>query len=73
MSDKPLPKDQKAAQDLQDRVTLFDRDFQVLQNKYQLRAVAQVIFPGGAVLSVPIQVFPFPASAAPQGATDASK
>lgn len=43
---------------LQERVQLFDKEFTALQHKYQLRAVAQVIFPGGAVLNVPIQVAP---------------
>lgn len=57
----PAPADPTAAaaKDIQARVELFDKSFRELQDKYQLRAIAQVVFPGGAVFSVPIQVIPF--------------
>lgn len=45
--------------DFQLRVQLFDKEFRAIQDKYKLRVVSQVMFPGGAVLSVPIQVSPF--------------
>ena len=56
---KPLSAEQIAEQkDLQNRVEMFDKEFQALQTKYALRVIAQVRFPGGANLTVPIQVFP---------------
>ena len=58
--------------ELQTRVQLFDKEFQTIQNKYRLRAVAQVVLPGGAVLTVPIQVFPF-GPAQPQAEAEAEK
>lgn len=42
--------------DFAERVQLFDKELVVLQNKYMLRIVANVEFPGGALLSVPIRV-----------------
>jgi hypothetical protein len=59
--------------DLQMRVQLFDKEFQAIQNKYCLRAVAQTLFPGGAVLTIPIQVYPFNPPPTADVATDASK
>lgn len=54
----PVPMAPQPANDreMEARITLFDKDFQAIQKKYMLRVIAQVILPGGAVLSVPIQV-----------------
>lgn len=67
--------------DLQMRVQLFDKEFQALQNKYRLRAVAQLHIPGpggvptGAILTVPIQVYPYSQQpvAAPKPAAQADQ
>lgn len=59
------PEQTPEQKDLEMRVKLFDKEFQEIQRKYLLKVVAQVIFPGGAVLSVPIQVFPVSGAPAP--------
>lgn len=59
----PNPKQPEVSpeeKDMQQRVQLFDQEFQAIQRKYSLRVVAQLAFPGGALLTVPIQVFPIP-------------
>lgn len=55
------------------RVTLFDKEFQTLQAKYNLRLGAQVILPGGAVLTVPIQAFPTGPMTKQENSEEASK
>jgi len=47
------PEQQK---EFNDRLALFNKDFEAVQLKYGLRAVARVPFPGGAVMVVPITV-----------------
>lgn len=60
--------------DLQNRVNLFDRELTALQQKYNLRIIAQVAYPDGAVLSVPIRLVPTaPIAPAIAPADEASK
>jgi len=68
----PNPKQPQVSQeekDMEQRIQLFDQEFQAIQRKYSLRAIAQLVFPGGAVLSVPIQVAPIPSAPSSENAS----
>jgi hypothetical protein len=58
----------KEQEEIETRARLFDKEFQELQHKYKLRAVAQVVFPTGqgtppAIMNVPILLMPISSQA----------
>lgn len=75
MADQPKITTEQA--ELNTRARLFDKEFQELQQKYRMKAVAQIVFPTGqgtppAFLNVPIILIPF--AEAPAGTlTDPTK
>lgn len=58
------PQKSKEQEEIETRARLFDKEFQDLQNKYKMKAIAQIVFPTGegtppAVMNVPIILIPF--------------